>query len=80
MVRMWTDEEVITIAKRAANLVSQEFNDGNFGPEFSRNKVVRNAVGEALGAIESGLEWVFDEIDDEEWEPSKGVYAPWNRM
>ena len=74
--KKWTDEDVMKMAQRAAELVDREIRNGTFGDQYTDNAIVMECVEEALGSIESSIEWVFDEIADGSWDPSKGVYAP----
>ena len=74
--KKWTDKDVEKMAQRAAELVDREIRNGAFGDQYTDNAIVMECVEEALGSIESAIEWVFDEIADGAWNPTMGVYAP----
>ena len=74
--KKWTDEDVTKMAQRAAELVDREIRAGSFGSHYNDNAIVMECVGEALGSIESSIEWVLDEISEGSWNPLMGIYAP----
>ena len=74
--KKWTDKDVEKMAQRAAELVDREIRNGTFGDQYTDNAIVMECVEEALGSIESSIEWVLDDISDGTWNPTMGIYAP----